>query len=105
MTLSVAFRVISVKPLPLPTATTPVETRPYTHKTMVLAALEAGKHVMTEARMAMDATEANEMLQARSPPCRSPVSSIPAVFHPTATGSRKLLLHRSVHIQQPAGVL
>jgi predicted dehydrogenase len=34
------------------------------HCTMVLAALESGKHVLTEARMAMDATEARVMLDA-----------------------------------------
>ncbi len=41
-----------------------IGTWPYMHKTMVIAALEAGKHVMTEARMAMDASEAKEMLAA-----------------------------------------
>ena len=39
-----------------------IGTWPYTHKTMVIAALQNDKHVMTEARMAMDATEAAEML-------------------------------------------
>lgn len=39
-----------------------IGTWPYTHKAMVIAALQNGKHVMTEARMAMDATEAHEML-------------------------------------------
>ena len=34
------------------------------HRTMVLAALENDKHVLTEARMAMDAQEAHEMLDA-----------------------------------------
>ena len=41
-----------------------VGTWPYMHRPMVLAALEHGKHVMTEARMAMDAAEAREMLAA-----------------------------------------
>lgn len=41
-----------------------IGTWPYMHKTLVIAALEHGKHVMTEARMAMDATEAKEMLAA-----------------------------------------
>lgn len=41
-----------------------IGTWPYTHRTMVLASLDAGKHVMTEARMAMNATEAHEMLDA-----------------------------------------
>jgi predicted dehydrogenase len=41
-----------------------IGTWPYMHKTMVITALEAGKHVMTEARMAMDASEAKDMLAA-----------------------------------------
>ena len=39
-----------------------VGTWPYMHCTMVLAALENGKHVMTEARMASNAEEAHTML-------------------------------------------
>lgn len=41
-----------------------VGTWPYRHREFVVRALEAGKHVLTEARMAMDATEAREMLAA-----------------------------------------
>ena len=41
-----------------------IGTWPYMHCTMVLAALEADKHVMTEARMAMNAAEAHIMLDA-----------------------------------------
>ncbi len=41
-----------------------VGTWPYMHRTMVLAALENDKHVLTEARMAMDAQEAHDMLDA-----------------------------------------
>jgi len=41
-----------------------VGTWPYMHRTMVLAALENDKHVLTEARMAMNAAEAQEMLDA-----------------------------------------
>ena len=41
-----------------------IGTWPYIHHTLVLAALEHGKHVMTEARMAMDARQAKEMLAA-----------------------------------------
>ena len=41
-----------------------VGTWPYMHSTMVLAALENGKHVMTEARMASNAEEAHTMLNA-----------------------------------------
>jgi predicted dehydrogenase len=41
-----------------------IGTWPYMHRTLVIAALERGKHVLTEARMAMNATEAREMLDA-----------------------------------------
>ena len=41
-----------------------VGTWPYMHRTLVLAALENDKHVLTEARMAMDAQEAHDMLDA-----------------------------------------
>src|SRR5438105_6007166 len=34
---------------------------PYLHRPVTLAALEAGKHVLTEARLAMNAAEAHEM--------------------------------------------
>jgi predicted dehydrogenase len=41
-----------------------IGTWPYMHCQIVLAALAAGKHVLTEARMAMDATQARMMLDA-----------------------------------------
>lgn len=41
-----------------------IGTWPYMHRTMTLAALEKGKHVLTEARMASTAQEAREMLEA-----------------------------------------
>ena len=41
-----------------------IGTWPYRHREFVVRALAAGKHVLTEARMAMDATEAREMLAA-----------------------------------------
>ena len=41
-----------------------IGTWPYRHREFVVRALDAGKHVLTEARMAMDATEAREMLEA-----------------------------------------
>ena len=41
-----------------------IGTWPYLHCEVTLAALEAGKHVMTEARMAMNADEAHRMLAA-----------------------------------------
>jgi predicted dehydrogenase len=41
-----------------------IGTWPYKHREYVLGALEGGKHVLTEARLAMNATEAREMLDA-----------------------------------------
>lgn len=41
-----------------------VATWPYLHAPVTIAALEAGKHVLTQARMAMDADEARPMLRA-----------------------------------------
>ena len=41
-----------------------IGTWPYMHKTLTLAALENEKHVLCEARMAMNAREAREMLDA-----------------------------------------
>ena len=41
-----------------------IGTWPYMHRTLTIAALEAGKHVLTEARMATNAAEAREMLDA-----------------------------------------
>ena len=41
-----------------------VATWPYLHAPVTIAALEAGKHVLTQARMAMDADEARLMLRA-----------------------------------------
>lgn len=41
-----------------------IGTWPYMHKPITLAALESGRHVLCQARMAMNATEAREMLAA-----------------------------------------
>lgn len=41
-----------------------IGTWPYMHHPMVLASLAAGKHVLTEARMAMDLAQAREMMAA-----------------------------------------
>ena len=57
-----------------------IGTWPYTHRDMVLASLEAGKHVLTEARMAMSVAQAREMRDAsrRSPHLVTQV--VPAPF-------------------------
>ena len=63
-----------------------IGTWPYTHCEMTLAALDAGKHVLCEARMAMNAAEGRRMLAAsraspiwwpRSCPRPTPSRSIP----------------------------
>src|SRR6188472_1094866 len=41
-----------------------IGTPPYMHSAVTVSALEAGKHVFCQARMAMDLTEAKEMLTA-----------------------------------------
>jgi len=41
-----------------------IGTWPYMHRTLTLAALERGKHVLTQARMANNAQEARDMLEA-----------------------------------------
>ena len=46
------------------TNTIVIGTWPYLHCPVTLAALDAGKHVLTEARMAMNAVEARRMLDA-----------------------------------------
>ena len=41
-----------------------IGTWPYMHRTLTMASLAAGKHVLCEARMAMNASEAHDMLAA-----------------------------------------
>ena len=55
-----------------------IGTWPYTHCEMTLAALDAGKHVLCEARMAMNAAEGRRMLEAsRRAPAPGEPSSCP----------------------------
>ena len=55
-----------------------IGTWPYMHCTLVLAALENDKHVLTEARMAMDAAEAHAMLEASLPKPHTVAQVVPA---------------------------
>ncbi len=57
-----------------------IGTWPYTHKPMVLAALENDKHVLTEARLALDAGEAREMLAASRAKPHLAAQVVPAPF-------------------------
>ena len=48
-----------------------IGTWPYLHCPITVAALNAGKHVLTEARLAMNAAESHQMLQAAQASIRS----------------------------------
>lgn len=60
-----------------------IGTWPYMHSTLTIAALEAGKHVLCEARMACDANEAKAMLDV-SRACPSLVAQIVPAPHTLA---------------------
>ncbi|TAN38438.1 MAG: Gfo/Idh/MocA family oxidoreductase [Verrucomicrobia bacterium] len=57
-----------------------IGTWPYLHAPITLAALAAGKHVLTEARMAMDATEARAMRAAAQAHPHLVAQVVPAPF-------------------------
>lgn len=57
-----------------------IGTWPYAHREYTLLALQAGKHVLCEARMAMDATEAQEMLEASEEHPHLVAQLVPAPF-------------------------
>jgi predicted dehydrogenase len=57
-----------------------IGTWPYLHCPVTLAALAAGKHVLTEARMALDATEARRMLAAAQAHPNLVAQVVPAPF-------------------------
>ena len=64
-----------------------IGTWPYMHKTLTLAALENEKHVLCEARMAMNAREAREMLDAsrQKPHLVTQIVPAPATLEADAT--------------------
>jgi predicted dehydrogenase len=57
-----------------------IGTWPYLHCPITLAALDAGKHVLTEARMSMNAAEAHEMLAASRRHPRLVCQIVPSPF-------------------------
>jgi predicted dehydrogenase len=57
-----------------------IGTWPYMHKDLTVQALEAGKHVLCEARMAMNAAEAREMLAASRAHPNLVAQIVPAPF-------------------------
>src|SRR2546421_10071653 len=57
-----------------------IGTWPYLHAPITLAALEAGKHVLTEARLAMNATEAHRMHKAARQHARLTTQVVPSPF-------------------------
>jgi len=69
-----------------------ISTWPYLHCPITLAALEAGKHVLTEARMAMNADEAHQMLEAslQHPDLVAQIVPSPIGFHADRVVKRML---------------
>lgn len=57
-----------------------IGTWPYLHCPITLAALKAGKHVLTEARLAMNASEARRMLQAAQKHSNRVTQVVPSPF-------------------------
>src|SRR6266550_7810110 len=57
-----------------------IGTWPYLHCPITLAALEAGKHVLTEARLSMDAAEAYQMHEAAQRHERLVAQVVPSPF-------------------------
>jgi len=57
-----------------------IGTWPYLHCAITVAALEAGKHVLTEARLAMNAAEAHQMLDAAHRNPRLVTQVVPSPF-------------------------
>jgi predicted dehydrogenase len=59
-----------------------IGTWPYKHKDLTVWALQSGKHVLCEARMAMNAAEAREMLAATRAHPNLVAQVVPALFEP-----------------------
>src|SRR5437660_7157096 len=57
-----------------------IGTWPYLHCAITLAALEAGKHVLTEARMSLNAAEAHRMLAAARKHSKLVTQIVPSPF-------------------------
>ncbi len=68
-----------------------IGTWPYKHKDFSVWALQAGKHVLCEARMAMDAAEAREMVIAAKGSGKV-AQVVPALFEPRCGGTIKKML-------------
>lgn len=73
-----------------------IGTWPYMHRTMTLAALEKGKHVLTEARMASTAQEARDMLEASRRYAHLVCQLTPTSTSYTIDNVIKRLLHEGV---------
>jgi predicted dehydrogenase len=71
-----------------------IGTWPYLHAPITLAALEAGKHVLSEARMSLDAAQAHEMLAASRKYPQLVCQIVPSPFgHKGDTVMRELIAH------------
>jgi len=89
-----------------------IGTWPYLHCPITLAALRAGKHVLTEARMSMNAAEAHEMLAAARRHPRQVCQIVPSPYGLKGdTVMRELLEEgfigelREVHVYSRSGAL
>jgi predicted dehydrogenase len=72
-----------------------IGTWPYLHCPVTLAALEAGKHVLTEARLAMNASEAHRMAAAARERPKLVAQVVPSPFGLTADAVVKELIRGS----------
>jgi len=89
-----------------------IGTWPYLHCPITIAALEAGKHVLTEARLSMNAAEAHEMLEASRRHPRLVTQVVPSPYGLKGHDIMVELLHagylgdlREVHAYSLNGVL